>query len=194
MNTFDWRNHVRLWLWLAHNPNREKAEWWGWKYWPDTAGCLCFACNSIGIGVPCERGKRCPLNWGLPKFCIAPGSLYQQRDAWYTDKDEVSLAIADLPLSPYAQRQEAAGKLRIIYPNLRRWNSALEWLLDGLSIRRAWWLPEKRIFFDPHSMRIKIAFSDSLFLAAKDGETYNFCVGDFAQRDWEKYEHPSGQY
>lgn len=194
MNTFDWKNHVRLWLWLGHIPDREKNEWWGWKYWPDQAGYFCFACNSLEEGVPCKRGKRCPLNWGLPQFCMAKGSLYRQRNWWLADRAEVSLAIADLPLSIYAQRQEAAGKLRIIYPNLRRFNTAYAWLLAGYSIRRAWWPPEKRIFLDYPSVRLKKITSDSIFLATKDGDKWVGQKDDFAQCDWEKYEHPSGQY
>ena len=70
-NAFDYNSHVRLWLWLAENPTKNKMEWPDWKKHrfgePSKrvpAFNYCFACAHARVVLCSERCKsHCPLDW-----------------------------------------------------------------------------------------------------------------------------------
>ena len=68
---FDYNSHVRLWLWLAENPTKNKMEWPGWKedHFGEHSTSThmfnhCFACAHAHVILCSSRCKRdCPLDW-----------------------------------------------------------------------------------------------------------------------------------
>lgn len=114
---FDYDAHVKLWLWLAENPLKNKMEWPGWKQ--DRFGehstdthlyNHCFACFYACIVFELSRCKEaCPLDWRSASrfhYCHTRG-LY---DRWVKShslrptlrnlqkRSELARKIASLPV------------------------------------------------------------------------------------------------
>ncbi len=69
--------HIRLWKWLAENPDKDKSDWPGWKWNGgkkiDLTGNVCFACDYVKIICPA-----CPIDWGENRTCLDDGSAFER--------------------------------------------------------------------------------------------------------------------
>jgi len=77
------KNHYKLWMWLAKNPDKYKMNWPGWKRHNGVYRKYhcCFACSSTGR-TDSSCCHRCPLDWETHKSdslrvpCQRPNSLF----------------------------------------------------------------------------------------------------------------------
>ena len=99
-------NHRDMWHWLAGNPDKEKADWPGWKYhnndvFDKEGSNYCFLCG-YASAIPnkdINECLNCPLGWGITDECVDDDSYYKKyRDSvTITDKTKYAEIIANLP-------------------------------------------------------------------------------------------------
>jgi hypothetical protein len=62
------KKHREVWKWLAENPDKEKAQWPGWKPGEHIAND-CFLCCYVDK-LENNSCKNCPLDWTITKECM----------------------------------------------------------------------------------------------------------------------------
>ncbi len=97
MIKFDHKHHRELWDWLSKNPDKEKADWVGWKVnggAVEEAQAACFACEADSK----ESGdcKSCPI-CELDGQCLS-GLYYRWCDSTGGQRSKYAAQIRDLPL------------------------------------------------------------------------------------------------
>lgn len=101
MLVFNHSAHKELWNWLSENPDKEKADWPGWKHnggqYYSRADCFC--CDyARPITIPGDY--YCPLCTscnGTIGWCL-DGLYYQWDEAEGAERAELARQIRDLPL------------------------------------------------------------------------------------------------
>lgn len=65
--SFDYTNHIFMWLWLSENPEKDKEDWPEWQHnggAVKTVCNLCFACEYAK-----QMGYRIDSNRDICKYC-----------------------------------------------------------------------------------------------------------------------------
>ena len=125
---FDHEAHVRLWNWLAENPERDKYDWPWWQKYGDV-NSQCFACEAVAkiqnwaeahdVFIEKQSCDLCPLTWGEYPHCQTQrgeGIFDRWRQVAYLPRSRASFArqIRDLPVNDNIERawQEIQEALR----------------------------------------------------------------------------------
>lgn len=132
---FDHESHVKLWNWLAENPNKYKDDWPEWPNYGEVDS-LCFSCDAVAK-LEAYANKHhlasakllcnlCPLTWKWSRYC----QTNNERGLWdkwnnaktLEKRAEYARQIRDLPVNDRLERawQEIQEALRHIHAMHRR--------------------------------------------------------------------------